>query len=93
MAKTIRVWDLPTRLFHWGLVGCIVALVATGYIGGGAMEWHARIGYAVLTLLLFRLVWGAGGRPLVAFWHFPVFAQQRRELPPGQGAPGPSGRP
>lgn len=61
MAKTIRVWDLPTRLFHWGLVACIVALVVTGYTGGGAMEWHARIGYAVLTLLLFRLVWGLVG--------------------------------
>ena len=61
MAKTIRVWDLPTRLFHWALVGCIVGLVATGYTGGGAMEWHARIGYAVLTLLLFRLVWGVVG--------------------------------
>jgi cytochrome b len=61
MARTIRVWDLPTRLFHWGLVGCIGALVATGYTGGGAMEWHARVGYAVLTLLLFRLVWGVVG--------------------------------
>ncbi|MDQ6881901.1 MAG: cytochrome b/b6 domain-containing protein [Pseudomonadota bacterium] len=61
MARTIRVWDLPTRLFHWALVACIVALVATGYIGGGAMNWHARIGYVVLTLLLFRLVWGLVG--------------------------------
>ena len=63
MATKIRVWDLPTRLFHWGLVACILALVVTGYTGGAAMAWHARIGYAVLTLLLFRLVWGVvGGR-------------------------------
>lgn len=61
MAKKIRVWDLPTRLFHWALVACIVGLTVTGYTGGGAMEWHARIGYAVLTLLLFRLVWGVVG--------------------------------
>ena len=63
MANTIRVWDLPTRLFHWSLATCIVGLVVTGYTGGSAMNWHARIGYAVLALLLFRLVWGlVGGR-------------------------------
>jgi cytochrome b len=63
MPQKIRVWDLPTRLFHWALVACLVGLVITGYQGGPTMEWHARIGYAVLTLLLFRIVWGfAGGR-------------------------------
>lgn len=63
MANRIRVWDLPTRLFHWSLAACIVGLVITGHTGGSAMNWHARIGYAVLTLLLFRLVWGVvGGR-------------------------------
>lgn len=61
MTNKIRVWDLPTRLFHWALVACIVGLVLTGYTGGAAMTWHARIGYAVLTLLLFRLVWGLVG--------------------------------
>ncbi|MBA2673466.1 cytochrome b/b6 domain-containing protein [Ramlibacter sp.] len=63
MANTVRVWDLPTRLFHWGLVACIIGSVTTGYIGGGWIEWHARLGYAVLALLLFRIVWGlVGGR-------------------------------
>ena len=55
---TIRVWDLPTRLFHWLLAGCVIGLVVTGSIGGNWMNWHLRLGYAVLTLLLFRLVWG-----------------------------------
>ncbi len=60
---TVRVWDLPTRLFHWGLVACVVGLIITGNVGGNAMVWHGRLGYAVLTLLLFRLVWGlVGGR-------------------------------
>lgn len=54
----VRVWDLPTRLFHMGLALCVLALVITGNIGGNAMVWHFRLGYAVLTLLLFRLVWG-----------------------------------
>ena len=58
-----RVWDLPTRLFHWVLAACVVALVVTAKLGGNAMEWHFRLGYAVLALLLFRVVWGLlGGR-------------------------------
>jgi cytochrome b len=63
MSNKVRVWDLPTRVFHWSLVACIVASVISGWRGGDAMEWHGRIGYVVLTLLLFRLVWGViGGR-------------------------------
>lgn len=56
--KKIRVWDLPTRLFHWSLVVCVVGLVISGNLGGNAMMWHFRLGYAVLTLVLFRLIWG-----------------------------------
>jgi len=55
---TIRVWDLPTRLFHWLLAASVIGLIVTGSIGGNWMNWHLRLGYAVLTLLLFRLVWG-----------------------------------
>lgn len=63
MANKIRVWDLPTRVFHWALVACVLSLVVTGKVGGAWIDWHARFGYAVLTLLLFRLVWGViGGR-------------------------------
>jgi cytochrome b len=58
---TIRVWDLPTRLFHWLLAACVIGLVITGSVGGNWMNWHLRLGYAVLTLLLFRLVWGFVG--------------------------------
>ena len=58
---TVRVWDLPTRLFHWALAICIVGLVVTANIGGNWMNWHLRLGYTVLTLLLFRVVWGFVG--------------------------------
>ena len=59
----IRVWDLPTRVFHWALMLCIVGLFITANVGGNAMVWHFRIGLTVLALLLFRLVWGlVGGR-------------------------------
>ncbi len=55
---TVRIWDLPTRLFHWLLAASVLGLVVTGNVGGNAMVWHFRLGYAVLTLLLFRLFWG-----------------------------------
>ena len=61
--RKVRVWDLPTRMFHWTLVVCVVALAISGTVGGNAMVWHFRFGYTVLALLLFRLVWGlVGGR-------------------------------
>ena len=59
----VRVWDLPTRVFHWALALCIVGLLITGNIGGNWMVWHFRLGLTVLALLMFRLVWGlVGGR-------------------------------
>lgn len=58
---TVRVWDLPTRLFHWALALCVVGQVITANVGGNWMTWHLRLGYAVLTLLLFRIVWGLVG--------------------------------
>jgi cytochrome b len=60
-AGRTRVWDLPTRSFHWLLAAAVVALIVTGR--SGLMDWHFRLGYAVLALLMFRLVWGfVGGR-------------------------------
>src|SRR5574343_811491 len=58
---TVRIWDFPTRLFHWLLAACVIGLVITGNVGGTAMVWPFRLGYAVLTLLLFRLLWGFCG--------------------------------
>lgn len=57
----VRVWDVPTRLFHWALALCFIGLIVTSQVGGMAMVWHFRLGYGVLTLLLFRLVWGLVG--------------------------------
>ncbi|MEJ5988795.1 cytochrome b/b6 domain-containing protein [Ramlibacter sp. PS3R-8] len=59
----VRVWDLPTRTFHWALAASLAGLAATGYAGGAWMEWHARLGSVTLALLLFRIVWGfIGGK-------------------------------
>lgn len=57
------IWDLPTRLFHWILVALFISSFLTAQAGGNWMEWHFRSGYAILTLIAFRIVWGfAGGR-------------------------------
>lgn len=57
----VRIWDLPTRLFHWTLALAVVAAIVSAKIGGNAMVWHFRFGYAVLALLAFRIVWGFVG--------------------------------
>lgn len=62
-AAPVRVWDLPTRLFHWLLAACVVGLLVTGHVGGNALVWHLRLGLTVGALLVFRLLWGlVGGR-------------------------------
>lgn len=61
--RAVRVWDLPTRLFHWALAACVVGSFVSGSVGGNAMEWHFRFGYTVFALLAFRVLWGLfGGR-------------------------------
>lgn len=84
---TVRVWDIPTRLFHWCLVVLVVALVVTGNVGGNAMVWHFRAGYAVLTLLLFRLVWGFIGGYWSRFVNFVRGPSVVLSYLKGQGAP------
>jgi cytochrome b len=69
-AARIRVWDLPTRIFHWTLATLVVFSFTTGKIGGGWMDWHLKSGYAVLTLLLFRLAWGIVGSSTSRFCAF-----------------------
>lgn len=57
----VRVWDLPTRIFHWAAALCVLGLLVTGTLGGSAMSLHFRFGYALLSLLLFRIFWGLVG--------------------------------
>lgn len=68
--KKFRLWDLPTRLFHWLLVLSVVASVISGQLGGNLIDWHARIGLFVLGLLAFRLVWGGLGSTYARFSQF-----------------------
>ena len=56
-----RIWDLPTRLFHIVLALCVFGLVITGDNGDLAMAVHFYLGYTVLTLVFYRIVWGFVG--------------------------------
>ncbi|MGA3397990.1 MAG: cytochrome b/b6 domain-containing protein [Acetobacteraceae bacterium] len=63
-----RVWDAPTRLFHW----VVVLLVGTSWLTQheGWMEQHMYCGYTMATLLLFRLIWGFIGSDTARFARF-----------------------
>ncbi len=64
----VRVWDAPTRLFHWALVALL------GFSWWSAenheMEWHRWSGLTVLALVAFRLVWGLIGSSTARFSQF-----------------------
>jgi cytochrome b len=64
----VPVWDLPTRLFHW----LLVALIGFSWwsVKNGHVEWHVRSGIAILTLLVFRLLWGIFGSSTARFANF-----------------------
>lgn len=68
--KSIRVWDLPTRLFHWLLVALFAFSWASAELAGNAMEWHMLSGYTLLALVLFRLLWGIAGSATARFGQF-----------------------
>ena len=85
--NTVRIWDLPTRLFHWALVICVVGLVVSANVGGNAMVWHFRFGYSVLTLLLFRVVWGMVGGRWSRFGNFIYGPSRLMAYLRGQGRP------
>lgn len=64
----VKVWDLPTRLFHWALFAVI--LVSWRTAESGAMEWHYLSGIIAFGLVLFRLLWGVIGGSTSRFSHF-----------------------
>jgi cytochrome b len=66
----ILVWDLPLRLFHWLLVMLVVVSVVSAKIGGNAMQVHMLSGYTILTLVLFRILWGFAGSTHARFASF-----------------------
>jgi len=64
----LRVWDLPTRVFHWSFAAVVTASIISAK--AEAYDWHFRFGYAALALLAFRLVWGVVGPRYARFSSF-----------------------
>lgn len=64
--KTVRVWDLGVRLFHWSLV----AMVAGAYLTDDYRKIHRYLGYGVVVLIGFRLIWGVTGSHHARFASF-----------------------
>lgn len=66
----VPVWDVPTRLFHWLLVALIGFSWWSAEQGGLWLDYHMWSGYAVLTLVLFRILWGFAGSTHARFGDF-----------------------
>ena len=66
----ILVWDVPVRLFHWTLALLLVVSYFTARAGGDWMKLHFWSGYAILTLLFFRIAWGFLGSTTARFSSF-----------------------
>jgi cytochrome b len=69
-SKKIRLWDLPTRLFHWLLVLGVAASIVSGQLGGNLIDWHGRIGVFIVGLIVFRVTWGLLGSTYARFAQF-----------------------
>lgn len=69
-SENIRVWDLPVRLFHWTLVILMAVSYFSGEAGGDWMRLHFWSGYTILTLVLFRILWGFVGSTTARFSNF-----------------------
>lgn len=83
--REVRAWDWPTRAFHWTLVLCIVNAWASiqfaARVGDNSLVWHRWNGYAILVLVVFRLIWGIAGSSTARFsgfvrwpWHAAGYA-------------------
>jgi cytochrome b len=80
-SKRIRLWDLPTRIFHWLLVLSVAGAFISGQIGGNLIDYHGKLGIFIIGLVVFRLVWGIAGSTYARFAHFfPTPAKVRAYL-------------
>ena len=70
MKQKIKVWDAPTRLFHWLLVLLMGFMWYSATQGGDMLVWHLRGGLLILALVVFRLCWGVWGSDTAKFSRF-----------------------
>ncbi len=67
---TIRIWDLPTRLFHAAFALSVTGAILSAKLGDTWMDWHVRLGITAFALVLFRILWGLAGPRYVRFSQF-----------------------
>lgn len=82
-----RVWDLPVRVFHWTLLPLCAFSWWSAEAGGLMLKYHFWSGYTLLTLVLFRVLWGVCGSETARFRHF--LHGPRRVLATLRELPGP----
>ena len=80
MTKSVKIWDLPLRLFHWALVLCVAFSWYTIEILED-LQLHFYSGYTLLGLLLFRLFWGFAGSHYSRFANFFLGSKTAHHLP------------
>ncbi len=68
LTHRVRIWDAPTRVFHWTLAGCVAGDWLTR--DAGQLDVHEFLGYAIGALVAFRLVWGFAGTHWARFASF-----------------------
>ncbi|TCV86414.1 cytochrome b/b6 domain-containing protein [Sulfurirhabdus autotrophica] len=68
--QTIKIWDLPTRLFHWSLVILLGVSWASIELSDNAFNIHEYSGYTILSLVIFRVLWGIFGSTTSRFRTF-----------------------
>ena len=70
LPATVRVWDLPVRLFHWLLVATILVAFLSSEEDSALAPWHIPTGWVAAVLIAFRLVWGLVGGEHARFVNF-----------------------
>ncbi len=66
--QSVKVWDIAIRLFHWLLV--MLFGFSWWTYETGRMNLHMLSGYCILTLVLFRILWGLFGSENARFSRF-----------------------
>jgi len=88
--RTVRVWDLPLRLFHWLLVATIVVAFLSSAKDGALHDWHVLAGWVAAILIVFRILWGFVGGAHSRFGSFVPpsgLARHLRDLRRGRPEP------
>jgi len=71
--KQVLVWDIPTRIYHWLLAAGCLAAFGLAYVAperSTAFDAHMLLGFLLLPLLVFRILWGVAGTKHVRFISF-----------------------